>query len=287
MKAITRYITVAIISICLLILIVYSEFFAVTQLICPFRMMIKTYPSSKAINRSSHDPHAAVRTTIIVEPAHTWIVNNMVAQYSSKVVVESANDWMLEAFVLYDFMNQRAKKVRQRIKFLVSIGKKRFLADASEVYAKESQIVDKRSARRYIWKLRARLSRIDRIHIEPDDVHRLVFLLTDFDEFQKIAQNSPDDIDRILVFHKPNVYDSRSARKPSIAHCVHQVRGMGEPSMASNLVTWLRFQKRFGIDRVRMYFKSDLEVGKLAVTAFEALDPTNKNFVEFVDYKFD
>ena len=257
----------------LVLIIMYNNFLIVNRLLFKMRLDLE----ERQLNLILPSFVDNQTTQMIIESTNSWISNNLIAQYSSKVVIKSENMVMLEAIVLYDNPNQQPEYIRSNVKFLVHLGAERVFLSADEVYAKEYDIeIDK--SRRYIWKLRANLNAKNLIiHLES-----LSFLVTDFQEYQKLFFTFFDDLNRILVFHKPIVYDSRKPKKRAVAHCVHQVRGLNEEKTASNMISWLKLQKDIGIERVKLYFNHGYEDGIRVLKKFES-----EKFIELVDYRFD
>lgn len=101
-----------------------------------------------------------------------------------------------------------------------------------------------------LWKLRSEVE----ISIDFVDLNSVVFLATDFQEYQRLLMTSPSDFDKLLTFQKPVIYDGRvSKKKPAIGHCVHMVRDLNKRRLGQ-MTNWLNMQQRLGIDAVKLYF---------------------------------
>lgn len=253
-------------------ILIYNNFLIVTQLLISIRM--------KSPSEIIFLTHNNTYKLMIIESTKIWVVNNLVAQYSSKVIMEpEPSKWTLEALVLYESTNQAPSFIRSRLKFLVNAREHQFFVDPDDVYAKDTQIIDRLGSRRFIWKLQAHLD-LGELQL---DINELVFLVIDFDEYQKLSlifPQQPDSLLRHFVYHKPNIYISTKQKKPAVAHCVHQVRGMDDYKLANNMVSWLRLQKDIGIDRVKLYFNNDFKLGKRLLKEF-----LTDGFAEIVDYR--
>lgn len=249
----------------LIAVLIYNNILIISELFSKMRL-----ESSQAeLDESDHLKEP------IFEDNGVWIVNNLIAQYSSKVVIQTSDKIMLEAIVLCEYEDQKQGHIKSKVKFLVKVENQMIFLRVEEVYSIESQI-ERNKIHRQIWKLRTYLVKPQISFV----VKKIYFIVTDFEEYQNMHLTFKNDIETFLVFHRPRIYDARKAKKKAVAHCVHQVRGMADAVVAASMVSWLRLQQHMGIDKVKLYFHEHVADGKRLLAEFES-----SGFVEIVDYK--
>jgi hypothetical protein len=223
---------------------------------------------------------------IRLKDARTWTINNLIAQYSSKIIKHNSNNKLIvEALVFYNHKNQSSEYIKSNVKFLIRCGtnNEQLFVKVKDLVGKETNIVAAENSLRYLWKLRGEFEATLSCP-NVADLDKIVFLLTDMVEYGKMSTiYREDDVSRILVFQKPDVYDSGSRKKAAIAHCVHTVRDLNIRNKLDQMKTWLRIQKILGIDRVKLYF---IRVEQKDENVIRSLNlSSNTPIIEIVDFR--
>ena len=206
---------------------------------------------------------------------NTWIFNQNVSQYSTKIIYTRNNKLFIEALTLFLYQeeNKINYTIKERVKCIVILNQK-----ILSIFAIKETLARPTFGQRSIWKVRCELA--------PKDyylsiIKKIRIAITDIQEFNKL-NNSDKFINKemLLSFHIANFYDERVAKKKSVAHCVHTVRGLHKRK-TNQLKNWLKIQKNIGIDRVKFYFTSVESSTKME------LMQEFVGYIEIVDYRLD
>lgn len=132
---------------------------------------------------------------------------------------------------------------------------------------------------RSIWKIRCELKPINKY---LSKINRIRVAITDIKELNKLFNSAKYKAkEYLLSFHWTNAYDERVAKKKSVAHCVHTIYDL-DGEEVNRLKSWLKIQKRIGIDRVKLYF-SRVEDSTIKSKLLQEFG----NYLEIVDYRLD
>lgn len=222
-------------------------------------------------HRNKFETYRPIQENITTENANTWIMNNRVAQYSSRIVLKDNNWNLFEALIFYYHENQTSETIQRNLKFLIKSGDEYLFLDVTL----SQSVVTLLNTR--LWKLSVDFEFDKKVYLE-----NIVFLVTDINEYQKMIMTNPEELRRLLIYHKPVIYDSRKVKKAAIAHCVHMVRGLKDKKL-NQMKTWLVMQKIMGIDRIKLYFS---EEDKIAQDEIRKLGSSNTPIIEIVDFRF-
>jgi len=210
-----------------------------------------------------------------------WIINNLVAQYSSRIIIKDNNRLIFEAIAFYDDPDQSIQHLCASVDFLVLFG------NGTRIFLKVSDafrmviIINVGGISRYLWKIKTEIM----IDLNLVDFENTFFLLTDRLEYQRMFMTFRHHINSLLTFQKPYIYDSNTKKKQAIAHCVHNVKYMNELK-AKQMKAWLTIQQNLGIDWVKLYF---LDVGKSIEDDIRNFitNNTGKMKIEIIDFRFE
>ena len=216
------------------------------------------------------EPEEAKPIFTIFDP-NTWVFNQNVSQYSTKIIYTRDNKLFIEALTLLSYQDENM--IKERIKCILLINQHLVgILDIEEMLGKPT------FGDRSIWKLRCELSPIDEY---LPNVKKIRVAITDFQEFKELNSSAKFiSKEKLLTFQWANVYDERVAKKKSVAHCVHTVYVLHERKV-NQLKNWLKIQKSIGIDRVKFYFTSVDNSTKME------LMQEFGNYIDIVDYRLD
>lgn len=208
---------------------------------------------------------------------NTWIFNQNIAQYSTRVLLTRQGNVIVEALAFVSYENEKPDLVRGKMRCVVFLNSKVHIFRMYETISMLTRIPSGSMYYRQLWKLRCRI---------PSSVHSynlngIKIALTDIEEYERLKKSNLYGKRHPLVsFHYPNFYDLKVAKKRSVAHCVHMVHNMNE-IRAKRMRNWIEIQKRFGYDRIRLYFD-------IVDTSLEtSLRKEFGSFVDVVTYRLD
>ena len=210
-----------------------------------------------------------VKPIFTIFDPNTWIFNQNVSQYSTKIIYTRDNKLFIEALTLLSYQDENM--IKERVKCILLINQQLVgILDIEETLGRPT------FGDRSIWKLRCELS----LEYLPN-VKKIRVAITDIQEFNKL-NNSAKFIskEKLLSFQWAKVYDERVAKKKTVAHCVHTVRRLNKRK-TNQLKNWLKIQKNIGIDRVKFYFTS-VENS----TTMELMQEFG-DYIDIVDYRLD
>lgn len=229
-------------------------------------------------NESDEHVKKEMTTFRIVGPRQ-WIINNFIAQFSSRLIIKDDVRLIFETLAFYDSMNQNAENLCANLAFLVMFSREdRIFIRAKEAH-RMATIINVAGVGRYLWKVKSEIL----IDVGLFNLSEVVFLLTDREEYQHLHMRSQDDLNGLLSFHKPYLMDARKKKKPAIAHCVHNVRNLNKQRI-KQMKTWLTVQQRLGIDYVKLYFYNE---DKTAENEIKQIAKRNveKMKIEIIDFR--
>ena len=237
-------------------------------------VQISLYKNYKVVESEEVTSRINKFNVSIFDP-NTWVFNQNVAQYSTKIIYTRNNNLYIEALTLvsYEDENEINNTIKERVKCIVLINQ-----NVLSIFDIEDLLGRPTFGQRSIWKVRCKLSPIDE-YISKVETMRIA--ITDIQEFNRL-NSSAEFINRekLLSYHWANVYDERIAKKKSVAQCVHTVRGLNKRK-TNQLKNWLKIQKSIGIDRVKFYFTSVEDSTKME------LIQEFRDYIDIVDYRLD
>lgn len=210
------------------------------------------------------DKNRSLKSVYLAEPSG-WIINNRIAQYSSKIIVVNSTTLLLETLAQCEYDNQTDAFIIEKVKFMISYRRQFFLWNIQLVTGRTTNIYVNGNMR-YMFKLGTYLTTTNELNVEIDQI---AFALTDIDEYVRLAVTFFTDAAYYMSFHKPYVHvpDVLKRKKPAIAHCVHMVRNLDRDNGTERLFDWLHLQAAIGIDVVRLYMFDATQAQKQAIRA--------------------
>lgn len=219
-----------------------------------------------------------VISNITVFDPNTWIFNQKVAQYSTKIIRTKDNKLYVEALTLFSYINEDHELIKEKIKCIVYIDHRiSAVLDINETIKRPTFTTNYKTFRS-IWKVRCQLSPINQYLL---NLNRIRVAITDIQEYKELNSSGIyTNKENLLSFHWVNFYDERIAKKKAVAHCVHMVYELKNRKL-NQLKNWLKIQKSIGIDRIKFYFASVEDSIKTE------LKQEFGNYIDIIDYKLD
>lgn len=220
---------------------------------------------------------AASNSGVQVFDANTWIFNQRVAQYSTKIVLDNRGDVIIEALAFFSYENEISDLIKSKVRCIALVGKRVHVLRILDSTSIVTLIPSGSIFSRLLWKIRCELK--STMYDASDNLREIRIALTDVEEYQNLKNTHKfDGQENYLVsFHHATFHDLKVPKKRAVAHCVHMVRGLDE-TRTRRMRNWLFIQKSIGIDRVRLYFAS---VNK---SVENALRDEFRDFIEVVNY---
>lgn len=220
--------------------------------------------------------------TMFIVDERNWIINNHVAQYSPRLIVdETTNRLVMETLALTDYEDQTAEFQIRNVKFIVKYGRKLFIMNIDDAIGNTTNFIFGKSVRN-IWQFNTFLDGHDNETLAHlDQIH---FALTDYKQYVRLMSycNHTHDLVRFYSFHKPTIYYTNLVRKKAVAHCVHFVRHLDNNDGLRRMLNWLQIQKSIGIDKIKAYF---YKVDKLSEMSIRI--DKNSDFLQIIEFKLD
>lgn len=88
---------------------------------------------------------------IVFDP-NTWIINNLVAHYGSKLILFSNDDLLIEALAFFDTTRQSESYIKSAFKCLLNLNEKTHKVSIIEAISLETWI--NVQGRRFLWRIR-------------------------------------------------------------------------------------------------------------------------------------
>ena len=188
----------------------------------------------------------------LVEPRQ-WVINNLIAHYSPRIIVKSKRRLIIEALAIYHHINQTSENVIRNVNFLVLFAQKDNKTE--KLFHKIDEAVEipaNINVSRFLWKLKCEIV----VNTKLIDLNKTVILVTDVDEYKRLGRSvSEQDLNRLITFQKPFIYEAKEKKKPAKGHCLHVNRNLDEQRLFE-LKNWLSNQQKVDSDRIKIYFSN-------------------------------
>lgn len=219
---------------------------------------VKVLETKIAVNENKN----IFKNSQILEPfdPNSWIFNNKVAQYGSKLILLNNDQIVIEALAFFDYFSQNINFIKSNaIKCLLKIDNMIKTISITEAINIQTWIVSNGSSR-YLWRVRCVVEKS--FHLFK--FSQIQVAISDYSEYKKISQYYIPE--SFVSFHKPNFYDSKIPKNKSLGHCVHMMFDV-EGERLKRFFNWFDVQKKFGVDKFRLYFyrvkpSSEIEIRK-------------------------
>lgn len=248
---------------------------AVFSILIIFSLMYIIYENNNSkVNKNLSIIKNMINDSIRLAEPRQWIINNLIAQNSPRIIIKNNKRLIFESLAFYDHINQTSENLLRNVKFLVLFAQNNETNQSKKLFLKIDEaiglqtIINKNESGRFLWKLKREIE----VNIELINLNKIVFLLTDVGEYKRLRSESQEDLKRLLTYHKPFIYDAREKKKPAIGHCVHMIRNLNERKLLK-MKNWLSIQQRLGIDWIKLYFN---EVDKKSEDEIREFISTNK-----------
>lgn len=175
---------------------------------------------------------------------NTWIFNNKVAQYGTKLILTIEGKMIIESLGFFDYSSQNNAHLRQSLTCLLKINYLLYKLKIYEAHSMQTWIrVD---TGRSLWRVRCEV---------PSELTAQADLfqvaISDAAEYETLNGRTQSPLN-YLTFHRPNRFDATRAKKKSFGHCVHMMYDVEGPTL-NKLFDWIEIQSKIGVDRFRFY----------------------------------
>lgn len=216
----------------------------------------------------------------LVEPRQ-WVINNLVAHYSPRIIVKSKRRFIIEAMAFYDHINQTNENLKSNVNFLVMFAQKDNKTD--KLFHKIDEAVEiptvNINVSRFLWKLKCEIV----VNTKLIDFNKTVILVTDVSEYKRLGRSvSEQDLNRLLTYQKPFIYETKEKKKPAKGHCLHVNRNLDEQRLLE-LKNWLSNQQKVDNDRIKIYFSDVNEKSRNEIREFISVKKWEMK-IEIIDF---